>query len=87
MKFIHSFMHSGYFCSASSSPLPLRGAPDAAWILCRNFTAEAPQATASEGLVQGQYVAARPGLMFCFAMICCSECAYGWYWFSSRCAI
>src|SRR6218665_3613624 len=26
--FIHSFIHSGHFYSASSSPLPLRGAPD-----------------------------------------------------------
>ena len=34
----HSFIHSGYFYSASSSPLLLRGAPDTARILCRNFT-------------------------------------------------
>src|SRR6218665_916827 len=34
----HSFIHSGYFYSASSSPLLLRGAPDTAWILCRSFT-------------------------------------------------
>ena len=35
-----TLIHSGYFYSASSSPLLLRGAtaPDAAWILCRNFT-------------------------------------------------
>ena len=32
------FIHSGYFYSASSSPLLLRGAPDTARILCRNFT-------------------------------------------------
>ena len=31
-------IHSGYFYSASSSPLLLRGAPCAARILCRNFT-------------------------------------------------
>ena len=36
--FIHSFILSGYFYSASSSPLPLRSAPDTARILCRNFT-------------------------------------------------
>jgi|SRR6218665_1277819 len=34
----HSFIHSGYFYSASSSPLLLRGAPDTAWILLGSFT-------------------------------------------------
>ena len=33
-----SFNHSGYFYSASSSPLLFRGAPDTAQILCRSFT-------------------------------------------------
>jgi len=33
-----TFIHSGYFYSASSSPLLLRGAPDTARILCRSFT-------------------------------------------------
>ena len=42
------FIHSCYFYSTASSPLLLRG-----------FT---PQATASEGLAQGPYVAARAGL-------------------------
>src|SRR6218665_2262177 len=32
------FIQSGYFYSASSSPLLLRGAPDTARILCRSFT-------------------------------------------------
>src|SRR6218665_1798465 len=32
----NSFIHSGYFNSASSSPLLLRGAPDTT--LCRSFT-------------------------------------------------
>ena len=32
------FIHSGYFYSASSSPLLLRGVPDTARILCRNMT-------------------------------------------------
>jgi len=36
----HSFIHSGYFYSASSSALLLRGAPDTAQVL----HAEAPQA-------------------------------------------
>src|SRR6218665_2096982 len=36
-SFIHSFIHSGYFYSISSSPLLLKGTPDTAQILCRNF--------------------------------------------------
>src|SRR6218665_2734749 len=32
------FIHSFYFCSASSSPLLLRGAPSTARILCGSFT-------------------------------------------------
>src|SRR6218665_2655028 len=35
---INLFIHSGYFYSASLSPLLLRGAPDTARILCRSFT-------------------------------------------------
>src|SRR6218665_586327 len=35
---IHSFIPSGYFYSACSNPLLLRGAPDSARILCRSFT-------------------------------------------------
>jgi len=34
----YSFIHSGYFYSASSSPLLLGGAPDTVWILCWWFT-------------------------------------------------
>jgi len=41
----YSFIHSGYFYSASSSPLLFRGAPDTARLLCRSFHAEASQAT------------------------------------------
>ena len=37
-SFIRSFIHSGYFYSASSSPLLLRSAPDTAQILFRSFT-------------------------------------------------
>ena len=37
-SFIHSCIHSGYFYSASSSPLLLSSAPDTARILCRSFT-------------------------------------------------
>jgi len=38
--FFTSFIHSGYFCSTSSSPvlLRVRGTPDKARILCRSFT-------------------------------------------------
>src|SRR6218665_479605 len=58
--FIHSFIHSGYFNSASSSPLLLRGAPGTARILCRSFALKSrAHATASKGLAQGPYVAAR----------------------------
>src|SRR6218665_2611187 len=35
---VNSFVDSGYFYSASSSPLLLRGAPDTARIMCRSFT-------------------------------------------------
>src|SRR6218665_2666696 len=42
--FIHSllfsFIHSGYFYSASASPVLLRGTPDTARILCRSFTSK-----------------------------------------------
>src|SRR6218665_3294936 len=34
----NAVIHSGYFYSASSSPLLLRSAPDAARMLCRSFT-------------------------------------------------
>src|SRR6218665_1261295 len=36
--FLNSFVPSGHFYSASSSPLLLRSAPDIAQILCRSFT-------------------------------------------------
>ena len=58
-KFIHSFIHSGYFYSASSSSLLLRGTPDYSTDTVPEFHAKAPQATASEGLAQGPCVAAR----------------------------
>src|SRR6218665_1829844 len=57
-----SFIHSFYFCSASSSPLLLTSAPDTARMdTVSEFDAEEPQATASEGLAQGPRVAARVG--------------------------
>jgi len=47
---MYSFIHSGYFYSASSSPLLLRGAPETARIrlTVSEFHAEAPQATQCE---------------------------------------
>src|SRR6218665_3572189 len=36
-KFHHSFIHSGYIYSTSSTPLLLRGTPHTARILCRSF--------------------------------------------------
>src|SRR6218665_648770 len=52
------FILSGYFYSASSSPLLLRGVPDCSIDTVSEPHAEALQATASEGLAQGPYVAA-----------------------------
>ena len=40
-RFIHSFIHSGHFYSAPSSPLPLRGAPDYSTDTVSEFHAEA----------------------------------------------
>src|SRR6218665_268041 len=65
MQYTYSFIHSGNFYSASSSPLLLKGTPDTARIPCRScwsFRREAPQATASEELSQGPYVAAIAGI-------------------------
>ena len=56
-----SFIHSGCFYSASSTPLLLRGTPDTAQTVLE-FHAKVPQATVSEGLAQGPYVAARAGV-------------------------
>src|SRR6218665_797886 len=38
LTILYSFIYSGYFYSAFSSPLLLRGIPDTARILCRSFT-------------------------------------------------
>ena len=59
---VHSFIYSGHFYSAPSSPLLLRGAPDDSTDTVSEFHAEAPQATAGKGLAQGPYVAARAGV-------------------------
>src|SRR6218665_2832078 len=41
VAFIHSFIHSGHFYSAPSSPLQLRGAPDYSTDTVSEFHAEA----------------------------------------------
>src|SRR6218665_496585 len=57
---VHSFIHSDYFYSTSSSPLLLLGTPDTAQIdTVSGFHTEALLATASEVLAQGPYVTAR----------------------------
>jgi len=55
----HSFIHSGYFYSASSSPLLFRGTPHYSTDTVLESTHQALQETVSEGLAQGPYVAAR----------------------------
>src|SRR6218665_3760710 len=40
-ELLHSFIHSGHFYSAPSSPLPLRGAPDYSTDTVSEFHAEA----------------------------------------------
>src|SRR6218665_3188605 len=57
LQSFHSFIHSGYFYSASSSPLLLRVAPEIAQIglLCRSFTPKRHRQLRA----QGPYVAAR----------------------------
>src|SRR6218665_1251258 len=57
---VHSFIHSGHFYSAPSSPLLLRGAPDYSMDTVSEI--HAGQATAGKGLAQGLYVAARAGV-------------------------
>jgi len=49
---LHSFIHSGYFYRAFSSPLLLRGTPDYSIDAVPELTREALQATASEALAQ-----------------------------------
>src|SRR6218665_581244 len=59
--YIQSFVLSGYYYNASSSPLLLRGAPDCSIDTVSELIREALQATASEGLAKSPYVAARVG--------------------------
>src|SRR6218665_997748 len=60
---VHSFIHSGHFYSAPSSPLLLRGAPDYSTDTVSEFrSAQATVQNVSKGLAQGPYVAARAGV-------------------------
>src|SRR6218665_1672084 len=54
---IHSFIHSGYFFKSTTTQRRSQHSMDTV----SEFHAKAQQATASEGLAQGPYVAARAG--------------------------
>src|SRR6218665_2697061 len=56
----NSFIHSGYFYSASLSPLVLRSAPHTARILCQSFTPKHHRQL-REGFAQVPYEAVRAG--------------------------
>jgi len=59
----YSFIHSGHFYSASSSPLLLRRGPDATRnrILCRSFKPKRSRKLRVKNLSKSVYVAARAG--------------------------
>ena len=59
---IHSFIHSGHFYSAPSSPLLLRGAPDYCTDTVSEFHAEAHRQLQVKDLPKGPYMAARAGV-------------------------
>src|SRR6218665_3371779 len=56
-----SFIHSGYFYSASSSPLLLGSTPDTARIVCQSFTVKRDRQLRVKDFAQGLYVTARAG--------------------------
>ena len=56
-----SFIHSGCFFSASSSPLLLRGTLDTARILCLSFTPKRHRQLRVKDLPKGPYVTDRAG--------------------------
>src|SRR6218665_651415 len=55
------FIHSGYFYSASSNPLLLRGAPDYSIVTVSELKHRSATETVSEGLSQSPYVVAGVG--------------------------
>ena len=55
---VHSFIHSGYFYSASLSSLLLRGAPDYSFDTVLELTCRSATGPTSEGLAQCSYMAA-----------------------------
>src|SRR6218665_953403 len=58
----YSFIHSGHFCSAPSSPLLLGGAPDYSTDTVSELHVEAHRQLQVIGLAQSPYVAARAGV-------------------------
>src|SRR6218665_663251 len=60
--FIHSFIHSGYFYSRLFTTSTPQSSSRHSMDTVPEFHAKAPQATVSEGLAQGPYVAARVGV-------------------------
>ena len=61
-SFTHSFIHSGHFYSAPSSPLLLRGDPNYSTDTESEFNAEAHRVTVGKRLAQGPYMVARAGV-------------------------
>ena len=62
-EYIHSFIHSGHFYSAPSSPLLLRGAPDYSTDTVSEFHAEAHRQLQVKDLPKVRpYMAARAGV-------------------------
>src|SRR6218665_614422 len=59
---IHSFIHSGHFYSAASSPLLLRGAPDYSTDTVSEFHAEAHRQLQVKDLPKVLHMAARAGV-------------------------
>src|SRR6218665_3494595 len=58
---IHSFINSGHFYSAPSSPLLLKRRSRLQHGYCIGVSHRSAQATAGKGLAQGPYMAARAG--------------------------
>ena len=61
-SYFNSFIHSGHFYSAPSSPLLLRGAPDYSTDTASEFHAEAHRQLQVKDLPKVLYMAARAGV-------------------------
>src|SRR6218665_3329739 len=62
VKHIHSFIHSGHFYSAPSSPLTTQRCSRPQNGYCIGISRQSAQATAGKGLAQGPYTATRAGV-------------------------